>query len=253
MFEDEKIDFIESLPEADAILVVWVKLLTMAGRNNANGFIFLTEQIPYTPEMLAHRFRRPLNTIKLALETLRSLGMIGYTEDGFLTISNWEKHQNIEGMERIREQTRLRVAKYRENKKLLEDGNVTSSVTVTEGNETEEELELDKEETYLSQISNLRARYSLNDLQIIDEYFDILRWTRKNGKIADSVIRKIYQEWEKFSIPKVIHALKVYTNNPRHHDKKENYCYGIMRNTNMDEIENSNKQVDDPYAGMEVY
>ena len=51
MFEDEKIDYIESLPEADAILVMWIKLITQAGKCNANGFIFLTEQIPYTEEM----------------------------------------------------------------------------------------------------------------------------------------------------------------------------------------------------------
>ena len=38
MFEDEKVDFIESLPEADTILVIWIKLLTLAGKCNANGF-----------------------------------------------------------------------------------------------------------------------------------------------------------------------------------------------------------------------
>lgn len=144
MFEDEKIDFIESLPEADGILVVWIKLLTMAGRNNSNGFIFLTEQIPYTPEMLAHKFRRPLNTVKLALETLRKLEMITFDDDGFLKITNWEKHQNIEGLDKIREQTRLRVAKYREKKELIES-NVTCNATVTHGNATEGERELELE------------------------------------------------------------------------------------------------------------
>lgn len=143
MFEDEKIDFIESLPEADAILVVWIKLLTMAGKNNSNGFIFLTEQIPYTVEMLAHRFRRPLNTVKLALETLKNLEMINFDEDGFLNITNWEKHQNVEGLERIREQTRKRVARYRERQKQLEGGNVTGNEEVTGGNETELEEDID--------------------------------------------------------------------------------------------------------------
>lgn len=87
------------------------------------------------------------------------------------------------------------------------------------------------------QISNLRSRYSEKQLKIIDEYFEILQWTRRNGKIANSVILKIYQEWEKYPIEKVIYALHIYNNNPKHHDKKENYCYGIMRNTTMEEIE----------------
>lgn len=69
MFEDEKIDYIESMPEADTILMIWVRLLTMAGRSNMGGYILLTEEIPYTEEMLAHKFKRQLNTVKFALQT----------------------------------------------------------------------------------------------------------------------------------------------------------------------------------------
>ena len=117
MFEDDKIEFIESLPEADAILVVWIKLLTMAGKCNAGGFIFLTEKIPYTVDMLAHKFRRPIATVKLALEVLKRLDMIEF-DDHRLRIVNWEKHQNIEGLERIREQNRLRKQRQRERERL---------------------------------------------------------------------------------------------------------------------------------------
>lgn len=86
------------------------------------------------------------------------------------------------------------------------------------------------------QIENLRNRYLEEQLKVIDEYFDILRRTRKNGKIADSVILKIYKEWEKFKPDTVIYGLKVYINNPKYHDKKENYCYGIMRNATAEEV-----------------
>ena len=141
MFEDEKIDYIESLPEADAILIVWIKLLTLAGKCNAGGYVFLTETIPYTEEMLAHKFRRPLNTVKLALATLERLGMINWN-NGNLYICNWGKHQNIEGMEKIREQTRIRVARHREKMKQLEC-NVTSNATETLRNATEEDIEED--------------------------------------------------------------------------------------------------------------
>lgn len=145
MFEDEKVNFIESLPEADTILVIWIKLLTLAGKCNANGFIFLTEKIPFTDEMLSHRFSKQLSTVKLALQTLIKLEMIEIDDQGFLKIINWEKHQNIEGLDRVRELTKHRVARHRENQKLLNDSNVTSNVTVTHGNATELELELDKE------------------------------------------------------------------------------------------------------------
>ena len=116
----------------------------------------------------------------------------------------------------------------------------------------------EKEDTSL-QIKNLRSRYSEEQSKAIDEYFDILRWTRKNGRIADSVILKIYQEWERYPISKVIYALKVYINNPKYHDKRENYCYGIMRNVTADEIakgedygksKRDNGQDVDQYAGI---
>jgi len=117
MFEDEKIRLIEMMPEADTILIIWVKLLSQAGRTNASGYIYLSESIPYTDEMLATIFNRPISTVRLALETFKQFGMIEIDDDSFIRISNWEKHQNIEGMERIRKQTRERVRRHRESKK----------------------------------------------------------------------------------------------------------------------------------------
>ena len=114
MFDDEKIKLIEVIPEADMVLIIWIKLLTLAGKKNMNGYIFLTENIPYTDEMLATLFGRPVNTIRLALDTFKKFGMINYNDEGQIKISNWEKHQNIEGMEKIKEQNRLRQKKFRE-------------------------------------------------------------------------------------------------------------------------------------------
>lgn len=90
----------------------------------------------------------------------------------------------------------------------------------------------------IRQIQNLRLRYSEKQLRIIDEYFDILRWTRKHGKIANSVILKIYKKWQEYKVSAVMYSLSIYINNPKHHDKKENYCYGIMRNATAEQIAN---------------
>lgn len=181
MFDDEKIDFIESLPEGDSIIVIWAKLLTLAGKCNSNGFIMLTENIPYDEKMLSHKFKRNPNTVSLALETFKRLKMLSVTEDGFY-ITNWEKHQNIEGMEKIKEQDRLRKQKQRLKEKTLsleencdnenmsrdnidiESENVTDIVTschvtvtenVTPCHAIDLDLELDKEsnKTYIVQAS----------------------------------------------------------------------------------------------------
>src|SRR5690625_4403809 len=167
MMDDEKIKLIEQMPDANTILVIWVKLLAQAGKTNSSGYIFLSENIPYTDEMLATIFDRPVSTIRLALKTFEDLGMVGIDDNSFISITNWEKHQNIEGLERIREQTRKRVQKHREKKKLLEGD--TCNITVTEGNATEEELEEDKEVdkryiveiiNYLNDVANKNYRHS---------------------------------------------------------------------------------------------
>jgi predicted phage replisome organizer len=99
-----------------------------AGKCNATGYIYLNETLPYTDEMLSTIFNRPLNTVRLALNIFQKFDMIELNEDGVIYINNWEKHQNIEGLEKIREQTRLRVAKHREQKKIGYD--VTGTVTL---------------------------------------------------------------------------------------------------------------------------
>lgn len=178
MFEDEKIDFIESLPEADVILVIWIKLLTLAGKCNANGYIYLTEKIPYTPEMLAHKFRRPLPTVQLALETLVRLEMIIIEDNGYIKIKNWEKHQNIEGMEKIREQNRIRKQRQRQREKeekqsLQEDesqeSHVTCHVTSRDSHAIDIEEELDKDKEINNSICN--ANETANDIEAVINFY----------------------------------------------------------------------------------
>ena len=76
IFDDEKIVLIESMPEADGIIVIWFKLLCLAGKQNNGGIFMLNDKIAYTDDMLAHIFRRPLATVRLALKTFESFGMI---------------------------------------------------------------------------------------------------------------------------------------------------------------------------------
>ena len=143
MFDNRKIRQIECLPDGDSIIVIWMKLLCLAGQTNDNGMVYFTKDIPYTEQMLSQQFNRPLTTIQMALKTFEQFGMVELV-DNILHISNWEKYQNIEGMEKIREQTRKRVAKHRANQKLLES-NVTCNVTVTQSNATDIDKDIDKD------------------------------------------------------------------------------------------------------------
>ena len=81
MQDDEKMKLIDAMPERDTIHYLWIRLLIQAGKTNADGQIFLSEDTPYTDKMLAVIFSRPLVSIKLALKTLSRLGMIEIAPD----------------------------------------------------------------------------------------------------------------------------------------------------------------------------
>lgn len=146
MFDNRKIKQIETLPEGDAIIVIWLKLLCLAGNVNEQGLVYFTKEIPYTEEMMATEFKRPINTVRLALRTFEQFEMVEIIDD-IIMISNWEKYQNIEGMDKVREQNRLRAQKYRAKQKAIaqNENNVTRNVTVTESNAIEEDKEKEKE------------------------------------------------------------------------------------------------------------
>jgi len=120
MFADEKIELIEVMPEGDTILIIWIKLLALAGRCNERGRIVLAEGIPYTDEMLSTLFGRPLNTIRLALQALERFGMIEFQHEQVLWIRNWEKHQNVEGLDKIREQGKIRQQRFKARQKAID-------------------------------------------------------------------------------------------------------------------------------------
>jgi predicted phage replisome organizer len=145
MFEDSKIEFIRSLPEGDAIIVTWIQMLSIAGKSNMGGYLMVADGIPYTEQLLSNKLRRQPVLLQFALDTLSKLKMIDI-EDGPFHITKWEKHQNVEGMEKVRIQTNNRVKKHRDKEKnkletLQSNANVT--LQVTHGNATELELDLD--------------------------------------------------------------------------------------------------------------
>ena len=144
MFDNRKIKHLRKLPEGNSIVLIWVMLLTMAGRCNSGGMIFLTENIPYTPKMLADELGFEENTVQLALQALEQFNMV-VTDQGYFTIAGWDEYQNIDGLEKIKEQNRLRQKKWYEKQKALPKPNVRSNVNITEPNATDIDIEEDKE------------------------------------------------------------------------------------------------------------
>ena len=149
MFDNRKIRHLRRLPDGNNIVLIWVMLLTMAGRCNSSGMIFLTENIPYTPKMLADELDFEESTVQLALRALEELNMI-VSNDGYFTIAGWEEYQNTDRLAEIREYNRLAKQKSRAKKKLLNAVN-DKSMTSQRGHDTDieedKEKERDKDET----------------------------------------------------------------------------------------------------------
>ena len=144
IFDDEKILLVESMPEADSLIVIWFKLLCLAGKMNNSGVFMMNDKIAYTEKMLSTIFRRKETTVQLALQTFEQFGMIEII-DGVITIPNWGKHQNLDQLEKKRVSQREYMRQYREKQKLLSCNTYSKANGKANVSRPEEDKERDKE------------------------------------------------------------------------------------------------------------
>ena len=138
IFDDEKILLIETLPEADSIIVIWFKLLCLAGKQNNSGVFVMGNGLPYTDKMLAAIFRRKEATVSLALKTFEKFGMVQIVEN-VLTIPNWGRHQNFDKIELRNEYMKNYMREYRSKQKALIECKANSKTNVSEADKIRED------------------------------------------------------------------------------------------------------------------
>jgi predicted phage replisome organizer len=175
IFDNEKMLLIESLPNSTEIMLIWFKLLCLAGKNNHTGE-FTVGGRPYTMDMFSVVFRRPIGLVEEAIEIFRELGMIEMKNE-VVTVKNWKKHQSIDQMELVRAQTKDRVTKFREKqkaelkkkppaeeKKSAEERDVTQDVTqdVTVCNADCNAIEKNREEKNREEKSRIEESMYVN-------------------------------------------------------------------------------------------
>lgn len=76
-------------------------------------------------------------------------------------------------------------------------------------------------------LDELRARYSQEQLEVVDKYWTLIRRTRATGKLAESVIRKWMDKWVEFPTEKVVEGMQIHLD--RYQGKREEYTHGIIR------------------------
>ena len=208
IFDDEKILLIESLPEADSIIVIWFKLLCFAGKTNNNGVFLMNDRIAYTDSMLATIFRRKETTVRLALETFEKFGMIERI-DNVITIPNWNKHQTLDAYERKKERDRQYQAERRAEKKALiskssdksydessDKSSDKSSDVVSLEKEEEKEKDIERDNNILcasenAQQKNNPSKNEINDL--FERLWKLYPCKKGKGQVSDARKKKLYE------------------------------------------------------------
>lgn len=204
VFDDEKTLMIESLypSQADSILIIWFKLLCLAGKQNNSG-VFQMGKVPYTEEMFSAVFRRPVKTVKLALAVFEQFGMIEIVSET-VTIPNWDKHQSLDTYEKRKERDRLYQAERRANQKKIAKKSVDASADessdvgvldkkrLEEDKKRKEEREkesIEADETTAPSLEDIITYVSENNLNVnaqkFYEYYDKAGWQTTKGNTFD--------------------------------------------------------------------
>jgi predicted phage replisome organizer len=201
IFDDEKMLLIESMPSADSIIVIWFKLLCLAGKNNNSGVFLLNDKIAYTDEMLSTIFRRDINTVRLALKSFELYGMIEII-DNVITIPNWSKHQNLDQLEERKEYMKEYMRKYRgKQKDLIECKDIgkvygkSNSKANVNPLDIEEDIEVEREVE-----GDKRKKENIDYQQIADMYNATCVSLPSLVALSDSRKRAIKARLKKYTI-----------------------------------------------------
>lgn len=149
LLDHRKIKMIRKGPEGNTLVLLWLLMLTEAGKCNRGGYLMVSATLPYTAETLSMVTDIPLPTVQLGLVTFTGLDMIDQ-DDGAIFIKNWGKYQSEDKLEARRESDRKRQQLYRHNERerlralalapqeqVSRDSHVTMSRDVTVENRTE--------------------------------------------------------------------------------------------------------------------
>lgn len=198
IFDDEKIAIIESLPEGDSIIVIWFKLLCLAGKTNNSGVFMINDKLAYTDEMLATIFRRKVTTVRLALRTFQEYGMVDIVE-GVITIPKWGKHQNLDSIEKKKEYQKTYMQNYREKQRQIAcktncktNSNTNSKANVSR-TDIDKEIEEDKDK-------EKESKEKVSCQLIADLYNDTCVSFPKCTRLSDSRIKALKARLKKYTV-----------------------------------------------------
>ncbi len=114
-FDDPRWLAIEQLPDADAVQIIYVRMLMLAGRSNSDGLLLLHESLPYDVSTLAAVLRRTVPVVQFALATLERFKFIEMV-DNVIAIAEWDRLQPTGELARLAERRKKDRERKRESR-----------------------------------------------------------------------------------------------------------------------------------------
>ncbi len=141
IFDNEKIKKLLKNRDGNTYCRVWFQLLTLAAKSNQHGAILLGENIPMTIDDLARVMNKTVNKLTTIIQQLVNLHMI-FVEDGTIYIKNWDVYQNLDKLEKIKEDNRKRQQRFRDKQMI---NNVTVTLNNAEDKNREEKIRIEND------------------------------------------------------------------------------------------------------------
>ena len=148
MFENPKIIAIESRKNSDRNLVIWIKILCLAGKINNSGLLTLNGSKPFDETMIASAIRRDTEKVKEAISIFKEYGMMENI-NGIYAVCNWDKYQSTDKIEKMNERQKEYMKGYRAKQKSLcnpngnTNGNTNGNANVSAAEERRKNIDIE--------------------------------------------------------------------------------------------------------------
>lgn len=200
MYEDIKLKIIDTMKDRDIIHYILARLITLAGKVNLDGYLYITKNIPYTLDTLAIEFNRSLEEVKIGIDALKELEIVEITEGNIFKVKNWSKHQNPNSRKVIKENTKevLSNIDIKENnkEKPVKLKNESNKINEDKAHENEKAIDtivlkgdLQKEEKVVLSDSKSNVTY-INKSNIEKDKFEINNETDQIFEVKEAKVTK---------------------------------------------------------------
>jgi predicted phage replisome organizer len=184
ILNDNKIKIIRKYPEGEKLIVLWIGLLCLAMKSETPGYIYITQGIPYTTIELANELDIPEKTVEMGLNLFKKYNMIDLIEGDIIEVINFNKHQKLDKIERIRQISRESSKRFRDKQKLklLSDCHVTKkNVSDTDTDTDTDKKKIKKKKLFIKHGTKVK----LTDKQ----YHELIKKFGNKSILTDLIIK----------------------------------------------------------------